>query len=179
MREPQAEHCVTQGRGFSLIELLIVVAIILVVAAIAIPKLLQAKMAANESSAAATIRTISAAETSYVGAYPAVGYAVQIRDLGGAAPCTPSPTTACILDDDVAHAVPGSRGHSGYQFLATGINSGSSFNDTFVAGATPSNPGITGAHDFCEMSDGVLRSQPSSGGIPPIAVAPCQAYPPR
>jgi prepilin-type N-terminal cleavage/methylation domain-containing protein len=168
---------VSRKRGFSLVELLIVVAIILVLAAIAIPRLLHAKMAANESSAAATVRTITAAETAYASVYPSLGYALKIQDLAGAAPCTPSPSTACILDDTTANAVPGTNGHSGYQFLATGINAGGPFNDAFVAGATPKDPGYSGAHDFCEMSDCVLRSQPSSGGTPPIAVSACLAYP--
>ena len=62
-------------KGFSLIELLIVVAIILIIAAIAIPNLLRARMAANESAAASSIRTINTAEVSYMTAYPTTGYA--------------------------------------------------------------------------------------------------------
>jgi prepilin-type N-terminal cleavage/methylation domain-containing protein len=57
-------------KGFSLIELLIVVAIILIIAAIAIPNLLRARMAANESSAASSIRTINTAEVTYYSTYP-------------------------------------------------------------------------------------------------------------
>ena len=60
-------------KGFSLIELLIVVAIILIIAAIAIPNLLRARIAANESSAAASIRTISTGEVSYFSTYPGTG----------------------------------------------------------------------------------------------------------
>src|SRR5262245_8663216 len=112
-------------RGFSLIELLIVIAIILVIAALAIPNLLRARMSANESSAASAIRSISVAETAYYTAFPSIGFAAQIQHLGKTSPCTPVPTTACLLDDNLANAVPGSRGHSGYQFLATGIASGS------------------------------------------------------
>ena len=166
-----------QSKGFSLVELLIVVAIILTIAAIAIPKLLRARMAANESSAAASLRTITVAETVYWSAYPTVGYAVRIQDLGGIGPCTPTSTHACLLDDSIAQAIPGSSGHSGYQFLATGINSGSPYNDAFVAGAKPMNPGLSGTRDFCAMGEGVLRSQPTTGGTPPIDVASCLAYP--
>ena len=64
-------------KGFSLIELLIVVAIILIIAAIAIPNLLRARIAANESSAVSSVRTINTAEVSYQSAYPTVGYAAD------------------------------------------------------------------------------------------------------
>jgi type IV pilus assembly protein PilA len=70
--------------GFSLIELLIVVAIILIIAAIAIPNLLRARMAANESSAVASIRTVTTAEITYQTGYPTVGYAPALVNLGGA-----------------------------------------------------------------------------------------------
>lgn len=164
-------------RGFSLIELLIVIAIILIIAAIAIPNLLRARIAANQSSAAAAVRTITTAEISYFSNYPTIGYAVQIQDLGRTSPCIPTPLTACLLDNNLALAIPGSGGHSGYQFLATGINSGSTYNADFVAGGTPLSAGYTGDEDFCTVSDGALRSQPSAGGTPPIDLATCQAYP--
>ena len=75
-------------KGFSLIELLIVVAIILIIAAIAIPNLLRARMAANESAAASSIRTLNTAQVSYITAYPTVGYGATLAALGGASPCT-------------------------------------------------------------------------------------------
>ncbi len=63
-----------KAKGFSLIELLIVVAIILIIAAIAIPNLMRARMAANDSSAAASERTTVTGEIGYFAAYPTVGY---------------------------------------------------------------------------------------------------------
>src|SRR5258708_15355061 len=72
-------------KGFSLIELLIVVAIILIIAAIAIPNLLKAKMAANESSAAAAIRNINTAQVSYSTLFPTVGFSATLAALGGPA----------------------------------------------------------------------------------------------
>ena len=69
-------------KGFSLIELLIVVAIILIIAAIAIPNLLRARMAANESSAASSVRTVNTAQVTYQSTYPTTGYAAALKDLG-------------------------------------------------------------------------------------------------
>src|SRR5437879_4789453 len=85
-------------RGFTLIELLIVIAIILIIAAMAIPNLLHSRIAANEASAVSSIRSINSAEVSYQAAYPTHGYAAKLADLGGGSPCTPSPTSACLVD---------------------------------------------------------------------------------
>src|SRR5579863_8204092 len=95
-------------KGFSLIELLIVVAIILIIAAIAIPNLLRARIAANESSAVSSIRTLTTAEVTYQTAYPTVGYAVGatgLKYLGGAlgVACVPGSTTACLIDSVLAN----------------------------------------------------------------------------
>jgi len=167
------------SQGFSLIELLIVVAIILIIAAIAIPNLMQARMAANESSAAGALHTITAAEATYFTAYPAIGYAGAIGQLGGATPCTPSSTTACIIDNFLATATPGGTGKSGYYFLATGIvTGGATYNDAYVIGAAPITVHATGNRDFCSTNDGVLRSQMGSvGDLPANVVATCVAFP--
>jgi type IV pilus assembly protein PilA len=69
-------------KGFSLIELPIVVAIILVIAAIAIPNLLRARIAANESGSASSIRTINTAQATYVSGDPTIGYASSLAALG-------------------------------------------------------------------------------------------------
>ena len=167
------------AKGFSLIELLIVVAIILVIAAIAIPNLLQAKLAANESSAAGSIRSITGAEITYFNTYPTVGYATKITQLGGPGPCTPSPITACLIDDFLANATPGGTGKSGYYYLATGsVVGGASYNDAYVIGAAPIVVHSTGNRDFCSVNDGVLRSQLGNvGDTPANVVATCVAYP--
>lgn len=161
-------------RGFSLIELLIVVAIILVIAAIAIPNLMRAKMAANDSSAAAAERTIVTGEVGYGAAYPSIGYASLIT-LGGVAPCTPSSSGACLIDQNLATNGGGNgtttstNGKSGYQFAAT---TGTNPLTQFFTTATPTSS-TTGTKYYCAVEDGLLRSVVSAGGTTPIVNTAC------
>lgn len=163
-------------RGFSLIELLIVVAIILVIAAIALPSLLRARIAANESSAVSSIRQIKTAEVSYYTEFPTVGYAKALSDLGGVACTPPTATSACLLDNIVASAIPGGNGKSGYFLNATGIPKGT-LNADFVAGASPIQPRSSGDHEFCSTSDAIMRAQPAAGNTPVTTTGACVAYP--
>jgi type IV pilus assembly protein PilA len=166
-------------KGFSLIELLIVVAIILIIAAIAIPNLLQARMAANESSAAGSLHSLQSAEITYFNTYPTVGYSTAITQLGGATPCTPSSTTGCLIDNFLASATVGGTAKSGYYYQATGITTGgATFADAYVVGAAPLIVHSTGNRDFCSTNDGVLRSQMGTVGDQPATVlSSCLAYP--
>lgn len=166
-----------RNRGFSLIELLIVVAIILVIAAIAIPNLLASRMSANEASAVGSLQAIKTAEYAYSSAYPTVGYATQISDLGGTGyPCVASSTGACLLDTAVVNAVPGGPAKSGFVFLATGIPTGAITGD-FVVGASPVTVHQTGNRDFCSTGDGVLRSTAAAVGDQPVNnLAACYAF---
>src|SRR6202453_74124 len=101
-------------KGFSLIELLIVVAIILIIAAIAIPNLLRARIAANESSAVGSVRSIVTAEVSYSSTW-GQGFAASITNLGGALPCAASAAAACLIDPVMA-----AGNKSGYKLAAPG-----------------------------------------------------------
>ncbi|SRR5258708_25056822 len=89
-------------RGFSLIELLIVVAIILIIAAIAIPNLLRARVAANNAAAVAAIRTLNTAQATYITTYPTAGFATISMlgpDLASCPAGGPSSANACLIDN--------------------------------------------------------------------------------
>jgi type IV pilus assembly protein PilA len=146
-------------KGFSLIELLIVVAIILIIAAIAIPNLLRSKMAANESSAVGSLRTINTAEVTYATAYPNVGYSSTLLQLGGAAAACAAaggaaPANACLIDNVLATANTVATAKSGYVFNV-GINP--TLGTTYFATASPATAGTTGQRFFFTDQTGVIR----------------------
>ena len=146
-------------KGFSLIELLIVVAIILIIAAIAIPNLLRARIAANESSAVSSLRTINTAEISYQTAYPSNGYSTDLASLGGTTgSCTPSSSSACLIDSTLS-----SGSKSGYKFAAAGANAINGANSTYTAGAAPNTYNQTGVRQFCSIEDAVIRWDANTG----------------
>ena len=150
-------------KGFSLIELLIVVAIILIIAAIAIPNLLRARMAANESSAVSSVRTINTAEVGYDTTYPTVGFAANLLALGGApgVACVPSSTTACLLDAVLANnGIPAASGKSGYLFTTGAGTVSAGVNVGYTALAIPITHNQTGIRAFCAEEDAVVRVDP-------------------
>jgi type IV pilus assembly protein PilA len=138
-----------QQKGFSLIELLIVVAIIL----------MRARMAANDSSAAASEHTIIVGEVGYYGAYPTVGYG-SLAQLGGATtPCVPGTAAGCLIDNNLA-TNGGGNGKSGYNFAVTTTAPAAGVPPTFYTTATPIS-GTTGTKAYCAADDGVVRTQPA------------------
>jgi prepilin-type N-terminal cleavage/methylation domain-containing protein len=152
--------------GFSLIELLIVVAIILIIAAIAIPNYLRSRLVANESSAAESVRTINTAVITYSATYPNQGFPPSLAALGGAPPCTATPASACLLDDVLASGT-----KAGYTFVYTG--DGLTPSVTYFVTATPVTVGTSGQRMFCSDQTSVIRFDPSGAGCS-AASAPIQ-----
>jgi type IV pilus assembly protein PilA len=149
-------------KGFSLIELLIVVAIILIIAAIAIPNLLRSRMAANEASAVGSIRTMNTGAITYNATY-GNGFPGSLAQMGttGAAPV--SCTNAQFIDSVLTSGT-----KSGYTFILThGLTqltasqsscaAGYGYSDGYVVTATPITIGTTGQRGFCSDASGVIR----------------------
>jgi prepilin-type N-terminal cleavage/methylation domain-containing protein len=139
-------------KGFSLIELLIVVAIILIIAAIAIPNLLRSKMAANEASAVGSLRTINTACVTFSTTYG--GFPGSLTVLGGEGNgASPTSTAAQLIDNTLQNS-----SKSGYAFNFTAGSVDTSGNvDSYTVTASPSNPGVTGLRYFYTDQTGVIR----------------------
>jgi prepilin-type N-terminal cleavage/methylation domain-containing protein len=152
-------------KGFSLIELLIVVAIILIIAAIAIPNLLRAKIAANEASAVGSTRTIVTAEISYSNSFQlGPTLLTNLQTPAGGCPGTGATTAAaCLIDSNLAGGQ-----KSGYLFVSVpngGAGTAASPNTGFEENATPVTVGTTGQRAFCADLSGVLHFNTTGGAI--------------
>lgn len=152
--------------GFSLIELLIVVAIILIIAAIALPNLIAARMSANEASAVQSLRTIQSAETAYSTTFPNVGFSATLADLGGGtgATCTATPAQACLVDNVLA-----SGNKSGYTI--TWLGDGLTPSVSYSINADPIVRGASGRRSFFTNYPGVIRyddTAPATANDPTI-----------
>ena len=147
-------------KGFSLLELLIVVSIILIIAAIAIPNLLSAKRSANEAAAVGALRTINTGQISYSASYPQVGFALTLAYLGGpvGAACVPTSTSGCFIPTDLSSGT-----KQGYSF-ALGANGDSGVpQNNYSVTANPTTPNQTGVRSFCSFEDGLIRYSSSAG----------------
>jgi len=139
------------SRGFSLIELLIVVAIILIIAAIAIPNLLRSRIAANQASAVGSIRTMNTAEITYASTYNA-GYSTDLPSLGPGTTAVPTASAAGLIDSVLAGGV-----KSGYTFTYTPGPVVGGRIDTYSINANPVTAGTTGTNFYFTDHSGVIR----------------------
>jgi type IV pilus assembly protein PilA len=144
-------------KGFSLIELLLVVAVILIIAAIAIPNFLRSRLRANEASAVASLRVINTAAVTYSLTYPDMGFPAQLTALGGANPCSSSSSQACLIDDILSQGT-----KAGYSFVWTG--DGLTPSVGFTLTGTPQVVGASGQRMFCTDQTGVIYYDPSGSG---------------
>lgn len=151
--------------GFSLIELLIVVAIILTIAAIAIPNLMRSRMAANESATVGTMRTMTTALTIYTSIYPACGYPASLDQLKPGLPV--SATQAGMLEEPLARDL---FHKHGYRFEYTLVNGvGDCVGEPgghYELEARPSTPNRTGVRGFFTDSSLVIRQDPNGDAGP-------------
>jgi prepilin-type N-terminal cleavage/methylation domain-containing protein len=134
-------------KGFTLVEIMIVVAIIALLAAIAIPNLLRARLQSNESAAQAALKTLATAEVTYRTANASYG---TLAELGDATPA--------YIDSVLSGGT-----KSGYDFAVTDVGAGTP--DQFHASAEPQTANVTGVRSFCITEDGVVRVQAAGGAI--------------
>jgi type IV pilus assembly protein PilA len=151
-------------KGFSLIELLLVVAVILIISAIAVPNFLRSRLRANEASAVASLRVINTAAVTYSITYPDLGFPAQLSTLGGANPCSSSSAQACLLDDILAQGAKG-----GYNFAWTGDGAVPSV--SFTITGTPQTIGGSGQNMYCTDQTGIIHYDPTGSGCSVASLA--------
>jgi prepilin-type N-terminal cleavage/methylation domain-containing protein len=167
------------SRGFSLIELLIVVAIILIIAAIAIPNLLRSRIAANQASAVGSLRTLNTAEVTYSTTYNS-GYSSTLGDLGPGSPGSnvPNSTAAGLVDEVLSGmaqygATATTSAKSGYQFVYTPSATDTSGKiNSYAFTASPVSVGTTGTNFYYTDQSGVIRQNstaPAGSADSPLA----------
>ncbi len=168
-------------RGFTLAELLIVVVVICLIAAIVFPNLLRSRVAAGEAAAISSVREINKAEIGYQTTYPAIGFADNLALLGAGnlgLPCTTrTPQHACLLDPKLSNATSPDLPRNGYWFLVTptekdanGVVAG------YVIGSAATQFNQSGVRDFCSTEDGVLHFRaPHQQSTPITTLSDCRA----
>ena len=154
---------------------------VLVVAAIAIPNLLRARIAANESSAVANIRTANVAQITYASAYPQRGFARDLATLG------PDPRDVSATSADHAHVIDSTLGNasctagawctkSGFQFSITAVCKRQRCDEYVVVGTPVSSN--SGSRNFCSTSDAVVRFKTGAPLTSPVSASECRKWAP-
>ncbi len=164
-------------KGFSLIELLIVVAIILIIAAIAIPNFLQARIAANQAAAAQMVRTVTSANVVYSTTY-GNGYAPSLAVLGGVA--SPPTCNGALLLDSIVSMPPNTKSGYAFGYLAAGATvlnppAGCAPGyEAYLIAANPVSP-MTGTNSYCSDQPGTIHYDSAGAAI--ASQAACEALP--
>jgi prepilin-type N-terminal cleavage/methylation domain-containing protein len=179
---------IKKEKGFSLIELLIVVAIILIIAAIAIPNLIRSRMAANQASAVGSVRTINTGAVEYNSSY-GNGFPSLLSQIGTTGTAAVSCDNAEYIDSTLTAATVATAAKSGYWFtLGAGVTASTKpstctaggFVDGYTIAAQPATLGTSGQNSYCSDASGVIRSDPTgaapapAAGLCPVAMAPLQ-----
>lgn len=163
IRSAERGNGFTLPNGFTLMELLIVIAIILILMLMAIPTIGTMKKYANETSAKKSMQTIAQAELQYESSFPANGFACSTAALGGdSSSGPPTVTSAQILQSDLASGI-----KAGYQFTIGNCQkvsaNGTDRYTTFQVNAVPLTVGKTGDRGFCMDQSGVIKQDPAGG----------------
>ena len=163
MFTPQADATRRDEAGFTLVELLIVMSVILIIITLAIPSYQKVHIKANETSAMASVRMLNSMETEYNSSYPSHGFACSLSTLGGKAGSgTPTPEAAQLIPDDLA-----SGSKAGYNFTISNcakntVNNVDQYNSYQIT-ATPVAVGRSGQRTFCSDESGQIHFDPKGG----------------
>ena len=149
--------------GFSLIELLVVVAIILIIAGIAVPNLMRSRLAANEAGAVQSVRTITTGETTYASACTDVGFSATLAELNTGAICASGKN---IIDNVLGGSDPSFK--SGYKFTCA-VTAVGGLNTTFTVTGLPIALGVTGNRGFFTDQTGVIRYTVNGSAPTPVS----------
>jgi type IV pilus assembly protein PilA len=162
MPTPQAKEHRRDDAGFTLVELLIVMSVILIIITLAIPSYEHVHIKANETSAIASVRMLNSMETEYNSSYPSHGFACSLATLGGKQNSAGTAEAAGLIPDDLA-----SGSKAGYNFTISNcakntVNNVDQYNSYQIT-ATPVNVGKTGNRTFCSDETGQIRFDPKGG----------------
>ncbi len=163
MMRPRPQVHRPEEAGFTLVELLIVMSVILIIITLAIPSYEKVHIKADETSAMASVRTLNSMETEYNSSFPAHGFACSLATLGGKQGSgTPTAESAQLIPEDLA-----SGSKAGYNFVISNcakntVNNVDQYNSYQIT-ATPIAVGRTGQRTFCSDESGQIRFDPKGG----------------